>query len=169
MIYIHCTCTAPSTFSHSRILLSFSVLSNTSKTFCLAMNFKNRHALSQKFVIAKLVFLSTYMYLCNDKEFISSFESKLIIRDNFSLWQSSYLVFRYLLQNTNMNWTVKKKVHVHVIFVNSSQNEGLSSSGIALSFDWFGSILWHSICFYPTALSFFTFFLNFQLFWPEHD
>jgi hypothetical protein len=35
-----------------------------------------------------------------------------------------------------MNWNVKKKVN----FVNSSQNEGLSPSGIALSFDRFGSI-----------------------------
>jgi hypothetical protein len=52
-----------------------------------------------------------------------------------------------------MNWTVKKKVN----FVNSSQNEGLSPSGIALSFDGFGSISWHS-GFHPTALSVFTFF-----------
>jgi hypothetical protein len=42
-----------------------------------------------------------------------------------------------------MNWTVKKKVN----FVNSSQNEGLSPSGIALSFDGFGSISWHSVWF----------------------
>jgi hypothetical protein len=35
-----------------------------------------------------------------------------------------------------MNWTVKKKVK----FVNSFQNEGLSPSGIALSFNGFGSI-----------------------------
>jgi hypothetical protein len=42
-----------------------------------------------------------------------------------------------------MNWTVKKKVN----FVNSSQNEGLSPSGIALSFGEFGSILWHSVWF----------------------
>jgi hypothetical protein len=37
----------------------------------------------------------------------------------------------------------KKKVN----FVNSSQNEGLSPSGIALSFDGFGSISWHSVWF----------------------
>jgi hypothetical protein len=37
-----------------------------------------------------------------------------------------------------MNWTVKIKVN----FINSSQNEGLSPSGIALSFDGFGSISW---------------------------
>jgi hypothetical protein len=36
-----------------------------------------------------------------------------------------------------MNGTVKKKVN----FINSSQNEELSPSGIALSFDGFGSIL----------------------------
>jgi hypothetical protein len=35
-----------------------------------------------------------------------------------------------------MNWSVKKEVN----FVNSSQNEGLSPSGIALSFHGFGSI-----------------------------
>jgi hypothetical protein len=35
----------------------------------------------------------------------------------------------------------RKKVN----FVNSSQNEGLSPSGIALSFDGFGSISWHSV------------------------
>ena len=34
--------------------------------------------------------------------------------------------------NTNMNWTVEKNVNG----INSSQNEGLSPSGIALSFDW---------------------------------
>jgi hypothetical protein len=38
------------------------------------------------------------------------------------------------------NWTVKKEVNV-----NSSQNEGLSPSGIAQSFDGFGSISWHSV------------------------
>jgi hypothetical protein len=42
-----------------------------------------------------------------------------------------------------MNWTVKKKGN----FVNSSQHEGLSFSGIALSFDGFGSISCHSVWF----------------------
>jgi hypothetical protein len=35
--------------------------------------------------------------------------------------------------------TVKKRVNL----INSSQEEGLSPSCIALSFDGFGSILWH--------------------------
>jgi hypothetical protein len=37
----------------------------------------------------------------------------------------------------------EKKVN----FVNSSQNKGLSPSGIALSFDGFGSISWHFVWF----------------------
>jgi hypothetical protein len=41
-----------------------------------------------------------------------------------------------LLKNTNINKAVKKKVH----FINSSQNDGLSPSCIALSLDGFGSI-----------------------------
>jgi hypothetical protein len=47
----------------------------------------------------------------------------------------------YLLKNTNMNWTVKKKEN----FINSSQNEGLSPSCISLSFNGFGSISWLSV------------------------
>jgi hypothetical protein len=42
-----------------------------------------------------------------------------------------------------MNKTVKKKVN----FINSSQNEGLFPPCLALSFNRFGSISWHSICF----------------------
>jgi hypothetical protein len=64
-----------------------------------------------------------------------------------------------------MNWTVKKKVN----FVNSSQNEGFSPSGIDLSFDRFGSILWHSVWF--SFDGYFRFHISppdFQLFWPEH-
>jgi hypothetical protein len=52
-------------------------------------------------------------------------------------------------------------------FINSSQNEGLSPSCIALSFNRFGSISWHSICFFFSALvHFWRFFLfsHFQLF-----
>jgi hypothetical protein len=57
-----------------------------------------------------------------------------------------------------MNWTVKKKVK----FVNSFQNAGLSPSGIhvALSFDGFGSISWHSVW----ALSVFTLVFGFPTF-----
>jgi hypothetical protein len=40
-----------------------------------------------------------------------------------------------------MNSTVEKKVN----FINSTQNKGLSPSRIALSFDGFGSISWHSL------------------------
>jgi hypothetical protein len=43
-----------------------------------------------------------------------------------------------------MNKTVKKKVN----FINSSENEELSPSCIAQSFDGFGSILWHSMWFF---------------------
>jgi hypothetical protein len=47
-------------------------------------------------------------------------------------------------------------------------SEGLSPSYIALSFDGFGSISWHSICF-SALLQFSQFFsLDFQLFWPEY-
>jgi hypothetical protein len=42
-----------------------------------------------------------------------------------------------------MDSTVTKKVN----FINSSQNKGLSPSGIALSFDGFGPISWHSFWF----------------------
>jgi hypothetical protein len=45
--------------------------------------------------------------------------------------------------------------------------EGLSSSGIALSFDGFGSISWYSFWFL-SALSHFSHFLDFQLFRLEH-
>jgi cbb3-type cytochrome oxidase subunit 1 len=50
-----------------------------------------------------------------------------------------------------MNKIVKKKVN----FINSSQNEGLSPSCIALSFDGFGSISWHSIWFFRLFTIFF--------------
>jgi hypothetical protein len=46
----------------------------------------------------------------------------------------------------------EKKVN----YVNSSKNEGLSRSDIALSFDGFGSISRHT-GFHPMAISFFTF------------
>jgi hypothetical protein len=59
-----------------------------------------------------------------------------------------------------MNWTVNIKVN----FVNSSQNEGLSSSGIALSFVRFGSISWHSVWFSSDgSFSFHMFSSDFQL------
>jgi hypothetical protein len=46
-----------------------------------------------------------------------------------------------------------------VNFVNSSQNEGLSPSGIALSFNGFGSIFHGTLFgFHPTALSVLPFF-----------
>jgi hypothetical protein len=52
---------------------------------------------------------------------------------------------------------------------NSSQNEGLSPSCIALSFDGFGSISWHSICFFSAFVQFSQFFSSdFQLFRPEY-
>jgi hypothetical protein len=60
-----------------------------------------------------------------------------------------------------MNSTVKKKVN----FINSAQYEGLSPSCIALSFDGFGSISWHSI-WVLSALS--QFFFGFPTFRPEH-
>jgi hypothetical protein len=61
-----------------------------------------------------------------------------------------------------MNKTVKKKVN----FINLSQNEGLSPSCRALSFDEFGSILWHNIwLFFFGSYTVFTFFPpDFQLF-----
>jgi hypothetical protein len=40
-----------------------------------------------------------------------------------------------------MNKTVRERVN----FINSSQNEGLSPSYIALSLDGFSSFSWHSI------------------------
>ena len=50
---------------------------------------------------------------------------------------------------------VKKKVNL----VNSSQNEGLPPSVIDLSFDVFGSILWHSVWFsFDGSFSFHIFF-----------
>jgi hypothetical protein len=57
----------------------------------------------------------------------------------------------------------------NVNFVNSSQNEGLSPSGIALSFDGFVSISWHPVWFSSdSSFNFLIFVLGFQLFWPEH-
>jgi hypothetical protein len=44
-----------------------------------------------------------------------------------------------------MNFTVKKSV----IFINSSQNEGLTPPCIALSFDGFGSISLHKFFLHP--------------------
>jgi hypothetical protein len=59
-----------------------------------------------------------------------------------------------------MNKTIKNKI-------NLSQNEGLSPSCIALSFDGFGSISWHSIWIFWLLYSFHN-FSHFQLFWPEY-
>jgi hypothetical protein len=59
-----------------------------------------------------------------------------------------------------MNWTVKIKVN----FMNSSQNEGLSPSGIALSFDGFGSISWHSIGVFSGSYTVFTIVFGFPTF-----
>jgi hypothetical protein len=63
--------------------------------------------------------------------------SSAVVRENFSL----------------MNNSVKKKVN----FINSSQNEGLSPSCIALSFDGFDSISW-------TVFGFFGSFTVFTIF-----
>jgi hypothetical protein len=64
-----------------------------------------------------------------------------------------------------MNNTVKKKVN----FINSSENEGLSPSCIALSFDGFGSISWHTIwVFFSALIESSQCFLDFQLFRPEY-
>jgi hypothetical protein len=51
-----------------------------------------------------------------------------------------------------------------VNFVNSSQKEGLSPSGTALSFDGFGSISWHSVWFSSDGSFSFHIFSDFQLF-----
>jgi hypothetical protein len=70
-----------------------------------------------------------------------------------------------LALNTEMNWTVKKKVN----FVNSSQNEGSSPWGITLSFDGFGSISCHSVWFSSDgSFSFHFFSPDFQRFRTEH-
>jgi hypothetical protein len=58
---------------------------------------------------------------------------------------------------------VQKKVN----FLNSSKNEGLSPSCIALSFDGFGSISRLSVLVFIGSFTVFTFFLDFQLFRPE--
>jgi hypothetical protein len=55
-----------------------------------------------------------------------------------------------------------------VNFVNSSQNKGLSPSGIALSFNGFGSISLHSVWFSSEGSFSFHFFSDFQLFRPMH-
>jgi hypothetical protein len=52
-----------------------------------------------------------------------------------------------------MNNSVKKNVN----FINSSQNEGLSPSCIALSFDVFGSISWTLFGFFGLFYSFHNF------------
>jgi hypothetical protein len=65
-----------------------------------------------------------------------------------------------LLENTNMNSTVRKKVN----FINSSQNDGLSPSCIALSSDGFDSISWHSVWFL-LVLSQFSHLFGFPTFW----
>jgi hypothetical protein len=62
-----------------------------------------------------------------------------------------------------MNKTVKKKVNVII----SSQNDGLSLSCIALSFDGFGSISWHSIWFFG-SYTVFTIVYGFPTFRPEY-
>jgi hypothetical protein len=57
------------------------------------------------------------------------------------------------------------RIWIKVNIINSTQNEGLSPSCTDLSFDRFGSILWHYIWFL-SALSHFLF--GFPAFKPEH-
>jgi hypothetical protein len=66
--------------------------------------------------------------------------------------------------------TGKKRKNIIHLFINSSQNEGLSPSGITLSIDGFGSISWHYVWFSSDgSFSFHIFSPNFQLFQPEHQ
>jgi hypothetical protein len=67
-------------------------------------------------------------------------------------------------QTKKLIHSLKKKVN----FVNSSLNEGLSPSGIALSFYGFGSFHGTLFGFHLTALSFSTFVSYVQPFRPEH-
>jgi hypothetical protein len=63
-----------------------------------------------------------------------------------------------------MNNSVKEKY----FFSNSSQNKGLSPSCIALSFNGFGSISWHSIWFFFGSYTVFTTFYGFPtLYFPD--
>jgi hypothetical protein len=62
-----------------------------------------------------------------------------------------------------MNNSVKKKVNSIKFF----SNKGLSPSCITLSFDGFGSISWHIICFFGSFYSFHN-FSDLQLFRPEY-
>jgi hypothetical protein len=70
------------------------------------------------------------------------------------------LPFSPIPPHSFLKTTVKKKSE----FINSSQNERLSPSCIALSillsFDGFGSISWQSICFFRLLYSFHIFFLR---------
>jgi hypothetical protein len=65
----------------------------------------------------------------------------------------------YVMSKKQLNKTVKKKVN----FINSSQNEGLSPSGIALSFDGLSSISWHSVWFSSDGSFSFHFFFFFWI------
>jgi hypothetical protein len=78
------------------------------------------------------------------------------IRFVFGFW----IMIEYLLKNLKMNKTVKEKVN----FMNSSQNEGSSPSCIALSFDGFGSMSWHSVWFSRLFYSFHNLFFGFPIF-----
>jgi hypothetical protein len=64
-----------------------------------------------------------------------------------------------LLKNTNTNKTVKKKVN----FINSPENGWLSASCKALSFEWLGSISWHSIL-YSGSVTVLTIAFGFPIF-----
>jgi hypothetical protein len=56
----------------------------------------------------------------------------------------------------------KIRIRIKVNFMNSFQNEGLSPSGIALFFDGFGSVLWHSVLFLSDSSFRFHIFFGFQ-------
>jgi hypothetical protein len=57
-----------------------------------------------------------------------------------------------------------KNVQKKVILINSSQNEGLSPSCIALSFNAFGSVSWRSMGDFSALLQFSLFVSDFQFF-----
>jgi hypothetical protein len=92
----------------------------------------------------------------------------VINRNEHLVHQNLYRIYHLVLRFNpwveasagGLNWTVKKNVNS----MNSSQNEGLSPSCIALSFDGFGSICGV----FRALLQFSHFFPTFQLFRSEH-
>jgi hypothetical protein len=111
--------------------------------------------------IWQICFISRYFFLNTDSN------GRLLQTWWFLL--CNHLIFFYVTRFSigwNIGWILYPSIYDTILnFINSSQNVGLSPSCIALSFDRFGSISWHSIwVFFRLFYSFHNFsdFLHFR-------